>query len=243
MSAKSWVLIPTLVLALAAMASADQEYTVSGDDLYRIGQAEIRTAIDYSGTQTLTIARVGKETRFTAEVRYTRTDAAGSAADHASFEQVMTPGGELQDRSDFDPDYLTVLNQPFAVMLDPQTFSELHHLRGKLPFTFPAPMIDGTLHGYLQRAPAALVASRPALGVDFDAAGPMLGPIPDHAALSIAGTMRMRGTAYYAARGNALLLALRETLTISGTLREDGHRSPVTIVYRRTIKARPGSAF
>jgi hypothetical protein len=65
----------------------------------------------------------------------------------------------------------------------------------------------------------------------------MVGPLPDHAEMSISGTMRMRGTAYYALRGEPLLLALTESLTISGSLHDRGRVSPVTIVYRRTIKA------
>jgi hypothetical protein len=98
-------------------------------------------------------------------------------------------------------------------------------------------MIGGTLHGYLERGSLARVSARPTLSVNFDATGPMTGPLPDHADMSIAGTMRMRGTAYYALRGDALLLALSETLTITGTLDDRGHASPVTIVYRRMIKA------
>ena len=81
------------------------------------------------------------------------------------------------------------------------------------------------------------MSSRHALAVNFDASGPMTGPLPDHADMTIAGTMRMRGTAYYALRGEPLLLALSETLTISGTLRNRGQASPVTITYSRSIKA------
>ncbi len=149
----------------------------------------------------------------------------------------MTPQGELRDKTDLDPDYLTVLNQPFAVELDTETFSDLLHLRGRVPFAFPAPMIGGTLRGYLERGAASRVSSRPALAVDFDASGPMTGPLPDHTEMSIAGSMRMRGTAYYALRGDSLLLALKETLTITGTLEDRGQASPVTIVYQRLIKA------
>jgi hypothetical protein len=98
-------------------------------------------------------------------------------------------------------------------------------------------MTGGTLHGFLTRGTIGRVASRTALAVDFDASGPMAGPLPDHSDMSIAGTMRMRGTAYYALRGQPLLLALTETLAISGTLHNRGQSSPVTIVYERTIKA------
>jgi hypothetical protein len=149
----------------------------------------------------------------------------------------MTAAGEFKDRIDLDPDYLTVLNQPFAVELDAATLDGLLHLHGRLPFLFPAPMTGGTLHGYLERGGIARVGSRPALSVNFDASGPMVGPLPDHAQLSITGTMRMSGTAYYAVRGEPLLLALDETLSISGSLHDRSQTSPVKIVYQRRIKA------
>lgn len=224
-------------LALPIPASADQRYVVSGNDRYKIGQADIQTSISYSGTQTLSVRRDGPQTRFTAQAHYTRSDASGKVPAQATFEQVMTPQGELRDGADLDPDYLTVLNQPFAIEVDAPTRKDLLHLRGRVPFAFPAPMTGGTLRGFLERGSIARVSSRPALAVDFDASGPMTGPLPDHAGMTIAGTMRMRGTAYYALRGDPILLALSETLTISGTLRSRGQDAPVTITYVRTIKA------
>jgi hypothetical protein len=210
---------------------------VSGNDRYRIGQADIQSNISYSGTQTLSVRRDGAEKRFTAQAHYTRADASGKVPAQATFVQVMTPQGELHDSADLDPDYLTVLNQPFAIELDEPTLRDLLHLRGRVPFTFPAPMTGGTLRGFLERGSTGRVSARPALAVDFDATGPMSGPLPDHAGMTISGTMRMRGTAYYALRGDPLLLALSETLTISGTLHSRGQDSPVTITYARTIKA------
>jgi hypothetical protein len=65
----------------------------------------------------------------------------------------------------------------------------------------------------------------------------MVGPLPDHVQMSITGTMRMRGTAYYALRGEPLLLALDETLSISGALHDRAQSSPVKIVYQRSIRA------
>lgn len=149
----------------------------------------------------------------------------------------MTPQGELHDSTDLDPDYLTVLNQPFAIELDAPTMRDLLHLRGRVPFSFPAPMTGGLLRGFLERGQIGRVSSRSALAVNFDATGPMTGPLPDHSDMTITGSMRMRGTAYYALRGEPLLLALNETLTISGTLRNRGQSSPVTITYSRSIKA------
>lgn len=149
----------------------------------------------------------------------------------------MSAGGELSDQADRDPNYLTVLNQPFAIELDRRTLHDLFHLQGRVPFDFPSPMSSATLHGYLARGPVGRVDAQPVLAVDFDASGPMAGPIPGHGAMSIGGTMRMQGTAYYALRGDALLLALDEKMSISGLLRGPGESSPVTIIYQRAIKA------
>jgi hypothetical protein len=224
-------------LALGAPANADQSYVVSGNDRYQVGKNDLQTSITYSGTEALSITRTDGIRRFTAHASYTRSDAAGTVPAQATFVQIMAPGGELRDRTDLDPDYLTVLNQPFAIELDASTLHDLLHLRGRLPFVFPAPMIGGNLRGYLERGNVVHLGVRPALAVDFDASGPMVGPLPDQDQMSIHGTMRMRGTAYYGVRGEPLLLALDETLTITGTLRDRSTTSPVTIVYKRSIKA------
>lgn len=224
-------------LMLGLPANADQRYAVTGNDRYQIGQNDLQTSISYSGTQRLVITQNGARKRFTAQATYTRSDAAGRVPAQASFVQEMTPQGELKDRIDLDPDYLTVLNQPFAIELDAATLSDLLHLSGRVPFEFPAPMTGGTLHGYLERGSTGVVDGHPVLAVDFDAAGPMVGPLPDHAQLSLHGTMRMRGTAYYALRGEPLLLALNETLSIAGTLHDRAQNSPVKIVYQRSIRA------
>ncbi|MFN2449307.1 MAG: hypothetical protein ABR508_05865 [Candidatus Baltobacteraceae bacterium] len=237
MHAKVSGLALAAALMLSLPALADQRYAVAGNDRYQIGDSELQTSISYAGTQDLLLRKDGAHTRLTARVQYTRSDAAGTVPAQATFVQTMNGAGELQDRTDSDPDYLTVLNQPFAVMLDKATMGELLHLRGRVPFLFPAPMIGSSLQGHLMRGPISRVDARPALAVDFDAAGPMMGPLPDHSGMSITGTMRMRGTAYYAVRGAALLLALHETLSITGRLRQHGRSSPVTIVYERSIKA------
>src|SRR5438270_1111741 len=222
---------------IALPAKADQRYAVSENDRYRIGSADLQTHISYSGTQQLTVRRAGSRTQFRADAQYVRIDENGSVPVHATFAQILTPQGELQDLTNADPDYLTVLNQPFAIELDQQTLRDLVRLNGRVPFSFPAPVMGGTLHGYLQRGTNGTVAAQPALAVDFDATGPMSGPLPDRAALAMRGTMRMRGTAYYALQGDPILLALQETLTISGTLQNGNRHSPVTIIYDRSIKA------
>lgn len=226
-------------LVIALPAKADQRYSVSGNDRYRIGSADLQSNISYSGTQQLTVRRAGNQTQFRAEAKYVRVDESGSVPAHAAYAQVLTPQGELQDLTDSDPDYLTVLNQPFAIELDQETLHDLMRLQGRVPFDFPAPIMGGRLRGYLQRGASGRVAAQPALAVNFDAAGPMSGPLPDRSTMAMRGTMRMRGTAYYALQGDPILLALRETLTISGTLQSGNQHSPVTIIYERSIKAQP----
>jgi len=129
-----------------------------------------------------------------------------------------------------------VLNPPFSVQLDLATLRDLAKLHGRIPFDFPSPMTGGALHGYLMRGQMATVAGRRAIGVDFHADGPMRGPLPDHPAMTLNGSMHMRGTAYYES-DSALLLALDATLTISGNLEDPKKATAVSIVYKRSISA------
>ena len=231
------LLAAVLAVALAwAPARGDQRYAVSGTDQYTIGRANLSSNISYAGTQHLTVARRGKATRFSARVRYSRTSQGNTSPSTASFAQEMTPAGELKDTANLDPDYLTVLNQPFAVQLDAATLMDIRRLSGRVPFDFPSPMTGGSLRGFLQRGPSSRFGAVPVIAVTFDAVGPMRGPLPGHPNVSIRGTMRMNGTAYYSLR-TALLMGLNETLTIDGNLREHARLTPVTIVYRRSIKA------
>jgi hypothetical protein len=193
--------------------------------------------IVYNGTERLQIAKSGKTTRYSAEVRYTRSDAAGdNASARASFVQEALPSGTLEDRLDDDPDFLTILNQPFAIQLDAATLRDLRSLHGSVPFSAPSPITGGTLRGSLRRGPAGRVNGMKAVGVRFDASGAMQGPLPDRPEIAIDGMMRMDGVAYYAADG-ALLLSLQARLTITGSLRDQKNATPVRIVYLRTIRA------
>jgi hypothetical protein len=224
------------MLVLSGTALADQQYSIAGTDRYQVGARELQTRISYSGRETLTVTRAGGGKHFRARVRYTRSDQTGSVAEQASFEALMLPSGEQRDEANSDPNYLTVLNQPFSVQLDLPTLRDLARLRGRIPFDFPSPMTGGTLHGYLSRGATATVGNRHAIGVNFDAEGPMQGPLPDHPAMTLTGTMHMHGTAYYQT-DTALLLALDATLNISGNLQDPKKATPVSIVYKRSIRA------
>lgn len=237
---------PTAVAAFLMLAltsglvgearSADQRYLVSGRDSFSIGAGDIRSEVEYRGTQVLTITRRGGAMRYTAKVDYLRSDQGATSDATAEYVSDLMPSGEQFASADRDPDYLTVLNQPFSAQLDAATLADLRHLRAAVPFDFPSPFTGSTLHGRLQRIGNGLIGARRALGVSFEAGGPMHGALPDRAGLTLNGSIRMRGTAYYDLE-SALLLALDATVTISGTVSNRTGNDPVTIVYRRTIRA------
>ncbi|MDP9017197.1 MAG: hypothetical protein M3N19_02615 [Candidatus Eremiobacteraeota bacterium] len=224
------------ILALSLPALADQRYSVRGTDRYQIGAHELQTRISYSGKETLSVSRAFGGKHYRVRAQYVRSDQTGSVPAQASFDATLLSSGEQRDNANADPNYLTVLNQPFSVQLDLATLRDLAKLHGRIPFDFPSPMTGGALHGYLMRGQISMVAGRRAIGVDFSADGPMRGPLPDHPAMTLNGSMRMRGTAYYEV-DSALLLALDATLTISGNLEDPKKATAVSIIYTRSIRA------
>ena len=224
---------------LGAAPFAHGDYVVHGDDAYRIGTDLPATHITYDGTQRLSIARVGSTERFVATASYSRVDENGKASVHARFVQEMLRDGSFVDSDDEDPDFLTILNQPFAIQLDPTTMADLRAMHGAIPFEATSPLGGARLHGFLKPAPSGKVNGLPVVGVRFQATGPMLGTLPQRPDARLSGTVRMDGTAFYAVDG-ALLLALDATLTIDGQLSSEGAAVPVRIVYHRTIRASGG---
>ena len=223
-------------LSFGTAALADQRYTVRGSDTFAIGAGDVRSEISYEGTETLHIEHHGDGLLYLSSVQYTRIDQGAKAAAKAAFAALFLPSGEQRDVRDRDPDYLTVLNQPFSVQLDAATLRDLAHLKTDVPFSFPSPITGSSLHGRLHRIQEGRVAGERALGVAFDAGGPMRGSLPDRPRLELTGKIRMRGWAYYRAE-DALLLALDATLTISGKLADPERSDPVRIVYKRFIRA------
>jgi hypothetical protein len=224
--------------ALSAAARADapvQAYTMSGVDTFSAAGREVRTEITYGGTQQLTIRHDGTTTHFRAQAAYERREAGAATHATASFSTALLAGGAERDESDGDPDYLTILNQPFSIELDAPTMRDLRNLTGPVPFDFPSPMTGAPLHGSLRRLPDGLLAGRRVLGIAFLARGPLNGAPPDRPELAIHGTITMNGTAYYA-YADALLLALDATLHIDGNVVDGTQNEPVTIVYKRTIR-------
>ena len=228
----------TLVTALAASrALASTSFTIAGSDRFSIGDGDIESEIAYHGTETLSESRHGKATRFSARVDYVRSEAGLETDAVGEYVTDVLPSGRTIATADRDPDYLTVLNQPFAARLDPSTLSDLRGLHGTVPFDFPSPLTGASLHGRLRRVAADADDPRPhAVGIAFDADGPMRGTLPDRPGLVLVGRISMRGTAFYDAR-TASMLSLETTVTISGNVANRSTRDPVDITYSRSIRA------
>lgn len=219
-------------------ACADVQYDTSGEDVYRLVSAETSSKVSYAGTERVSARQDGKDWRFEARAWYTRSGPNGKRRNEALFVQMLLPNGTFEDRLDNDPDFLTILNQPFAVRLDAATLRDLRALHGRVPFSATSPLgAETVLHGFLRPVPGGPIEGMQTVGVRFEADGAMTGPLPGYAETLVSGTMRMDGTAYYALDG-AMLLALRITLTIDARLAQSGSESvPVRIVYRRSIRA------
>jgi hypothetical protein len=229
----------TAMTASVAAGLADQTYMVNGRDVFKIGNGEVHSSTVYHGTEQLTIVRDGGSTRYVAHVEYEKDGDAGKQHARASFTATMLPSGEQQDGPADDPDYLTILNQPFAVQLDGPTMRDLAHVRRPVPFDFPSPMTGAPLRGTLRREPDAMVAGRRAMGIAFTAKGPLHGALPDRPAMQLAGSITMHGTAYYDYT-TALLVALDAELAIDGNIDDSATRAPVSIVYARSIRSASG---
>jgi hypothetical protein len=231
-------LISAFLITLAAPALAEtpvQTYTIEGEDSIQIAGKPAHATVVYAGTQRLTIQRQGNGTYFKATVSYNRREGAAATHGTGAFATTISANGEQHDETDGDPDYLTILNQPFSVELDAPTLRDLRSLTRAVPFDFPSPMTGAPLHGSLRRLPDGTLNGRRVLGIAFAARGPMSGALPDRPQLALSGEITMNGTAYYA-YADALLLALDATLQIAGRVADAGRNAPVTIVYKRTIR-------
>lgn len=218
-------------------ARADTGYRVSGVDSFALGNADQRGVITYDGVQILKVVKQGNRLRFTARVRYTRIDQGARSEATGSFVELVLPNGDTEDLEANDPDFLTILNQPFSVQLDGAAMRDLARLKSPVPFDFPAPMVGASLRGTLQRTADGEIAGRKSIGLVFSAAGPLSGRLPGHPQ-ALQGTMRLDGRAYYDVE-NSVLLSLEMTLEIGGHVTGDVVAAPVTIVYRRSIRLDP----
>jgi hypothetical protein len=226
-----------VLLVTASVALGDQQYAMNGEDVYRVGSGGSISRVLYSGTQRLSVERQGKQATYDAQARYERSAGDAKAGVNARFVQELMPNGSFEDRIDEDPDFLTILNQPFAVQLDAATMRDLRGLRKPVPFDATSPLGgEAVLRGFLRPGTRGEINGRPAIAVRFEAEGPMSGPLPDHSDTTMTGRMHMDGSAYYSL-DDAMLLALDATLTIDAQLRNGQQTEPVRIVYRRFIRA------
>jgi hypothetical protein len=227
-------------LSVTGPLGADIQYSTRGEDVYRIEPAGASSEVSYDGTESLSVRQEGRTWRFEARAAYTRNGPDGKNRGQAVFVQALLPDGTFEDRIDNDPDFLTILNQPFAVRLDATTLRDLHALHSRVPFSATSPLgAEAVLHGFLRPGTNGPIDGHAAIAVDFEAAGVMNGPLPGATNALVSGSMRMDGTAYYAIE-NAMLLALSVTLTIDARLAQSGPSTtlPVHIVYRRSIRAK-----
>jgi hypothetical protein len=224
-----------IFLTAMATARADQEYAVDGRDTFHIPGTTTAAEVAYAGTGRLRAVRAPDGTRFTTRVEYRRTVDGTTSNVSGSYATTIAPDGSAHDGPDGDPDDLTILKQPFAVLLDAATLHDLRALHATIPFDFPSPIIGATLHGALRRLPDAMLHGRRVLGIAFAAHGPLHGSLPDRPQLTVSGAIEMNGHAYYGYE-SALLLALDSTLSIAGTLDGSVRPQPVRLVYRRTIR-------
>jgi hypothetical protein len=233
------VALVAVLLSVTGPARADLYYDTSGEDFYRIESSETFSRVIYSGSQSLSVREDGNQWRFEARATYTRNGPDGKSRAQAAFVQVLEPNGTFEDRTDEDPDFLTILDQPFAVRLDAATLRDLRAMRGRVPFSATSPLgAEAVLHGFLRPAPGGPIDGQPCVAVRFEAQGAMTGPLSGYAPTLVSGTMHMDGTAYYALTG-AMLLALNVTLTLDARVAQSppSVSVPVRILYRRSIRA------
>jgi len=228
------------VVMTITVAAADQRYRVEGRDTFVIGARDMRSEISYRGMQTLKITRSADGRHYDAAVVYQRNDQGTVTKQRGSYASTVDPSGDQHDGPNDDPDYLTILNQPFAVQLDAATLHDLAHLHGSVPFDFPSPITGAPLHGQLRHAPDAVINGLRVMGVAFEASGPLHGSLPDHPEMALSGSILMKGTAYYT-YSDALLLGLDAVLRIAGTVDGSHDRSSVAITYARAIRAEPAA--
>ena len=204
MQIKLGIALVAAIIAVTGPVRADLQYAVAGDDLYRVESGAGLSRISYSGTERLTIRRSGKELRFSARAHYTRLAGTTKSATEAFFVQVLTEAGWFEDRIDDDPDFLTVLNQPFAMRLDAATLRDLRSTADSRAVC--RKLAAGRRSRAARLSPARRRAAKscghPTAAVRFEADGPMSADaVAGPPTKMSAATCDMDGTAYYAPGG------------------------------------------
>src|ERR1700736_2626123 len=103
--AGTFLLLAALVLCVAA-ARADEPYSVSGRDVFLVGNGEVHNETVYRGVQRLSIVRSGAGITYVARVDYDKDGDGGKQRATASYSATLLPSGEMRDEAAHDPDYL-----------------------------------------------------------------------------------------------------------------------------------------
>jgi ribosomal protein S18 len=223
----------------AERAIADETYRVWGSDRFQTPSGELRGEIAYRGRQSLSIQRKRRITVYHSRAEYDRVELGTRAHSIATFGSEATPDGELRDLETNDPDFVTVLNQPFNVELDRQTLHDLDAVAAPIPFHFPSPLDGTSLEGALQRENRTLSGPE-IVGVLFHVAGPMHRQAGDRSPAALEGRITVDGTARYL-KATGLLRDLDATITISGRV-APSEQTGVIAVYKRSLRREAPSA-
>ncbi len=214
-------------------ALADEAYRMWGSDRFQTAAGGRPSEIDYSGRQSLSIRSERNLRIYHARAEYDRVEGGARVHAIATFGAEATAEGDVRDLESNDPDFMTVLNQPFNVELDRLTMRDLATLSAPIPFRFPSP-VDGTALDGTLRHEATDRGERGILGVVFHVAGPMHGRVGDRSPETLDGRITVDGTARYV-KASGLLRDLDATVTISGRVMPH-EEAGVLAVYRRSIR-------
>ena len=150
----------------------------------------------------------------------------GDARDRRSYARRFLPTARSSRRSDDDPDYLTILNQPFSVAARRADAARPAQLGGAVPFDFPSPMTGAPLHGSLRRLPDGTLGGKRVLGIAFVAHGPLNGALPDRPETALSGTITMNGHRVLRLRRRSAAWRSTRRSRSTGTVADSGTQRP-----------------
>lgn len=226
-----------MAILSARPASAELIFHLSGYDRLNVSDSNIRSFVSYDGVENVRIAHTrGEMPRMRIDAQYRVDDGKTVTAATAHAGGVITADGGGDPPVAQDPAYLTLLTQPFAIVLDPQTLLDVDHLLTPLPFQSNSPLTGSQLHGTLTKGKPGTVAGFPVAVLQFRAEGPIHGSLPYNESVRLAGTVHMDGIACYR-RADGLLLSLVTIVHVAGRVGDTGSGAPIEFTYQRSIRA------
>lgn len=136
------------------------------------------------------------------------------------------------DKSENDPDTLSVANQPLPAVLRNDEVRALNALAGRTALDLPSSFTETSLAGFLE--PVTPRATGDLIGLRFMATAESSGPLPNYPNVVVDGVLTMQGTAYYA-RSSGVLERIESRLTFDGHIRGEDATVPVHVSYERNI--------